>query len=107
MKVFIRRKWAAWSAAILAGSTLGCSQYTKFVGMGDFRPHPLGSLVDPAFKDQEMNAEASDFVIYQHEWNGETASMNDRGLEHLKRIFETRPVRAVSDPDRTVEHGSG
>ena len=65
-----------------------CSKDVTMMGMGDFTPKPLGTLVDPAFQDQEMNAEASDFVIYQHEWNGETTSMNDRGLEHLKRIYE-------------------
>ncbi len=59
--------------------------------MGDIHPAPLGTLVDPAFQDMELNAEASDFVIYQHEWNGETTSMNDRGLEHLKRIYERAP----------------
>jgi hypothetical protein len=87
-----RSKWAALTAALLAGSTLGCSQTVKMLGMGDFEPKPLGTLVDPAFMDQEMNAEASDFVIYQHEWNGETATMNDRGLEHLKRIYERAPM---------------
>ena len=88
MKISSRRKWAVCSAAVLAGAALGCSQTTKMMGMGDFQPQPLGTLVDPAFQDMEMNAEASDFVIYQHEWNGETTSMNDRGLEHLKRIYE-------------------
>jgi len=87
----IHKKLAVWSAALLAGSSLGCSESVKMMGMGDFRPKPLGTLVDPAFQDQEMNAEASDFVIHQHEWKGESASMNDRGLEHLKRIYERAP----------------
>lgn len=87
----LNRKLAVWSAALVMGSSLGCSRSTLMMGMGDFHPKPLGTLVDPAFQDQEMNAEASDFVIYQHEWNGETTSMNDRGLEHLKRIYERAP----------------
>jgi len=86
-----RKKLALWSAALLAGTSLGCSQTVKMLGMGDFQPKPLGTFVDPAFQDMEANAEASDFVIYQHEWNGETTSMNDRGLEHLKRIYERAP----------------
>ncbi len=88
----LRKQWAVWSAALLAGTSLGCSQATKMMGMGDLHPKPLGTLVDPAFQKQEENAEASDFVIPQHEWNGETASMNDRGLEHLKRIAERAPA---------------
>jgi hypothetical protein len=91
MKNSWRRKLAVWSAALLAGTTLGCSRTTRMMGMGDFHPKPLGTLVDPAFQDQEMNAEASDFVIPQHEWNGESTSMNERGLEHLKRIYERAP----------------
>jgi hypothetical protein len=88
-----QKKLALWSAALLAGTSLGCccSKAVTMMGMGDFTPNPLGTLVDPPFQDQEMNAEASDFVIYQHEWNGETVSMNDRGLEHLKRIYERAP----------------
>ncbi len=92
MKHFVHAKWAAWSAAaLLAGTSLGCSRSVTMLGMGDFHPKPMGTYVDPAFQDMEMNAEASDFVIYQHEWNGETTSMNDRGLEHLKRILERLP----------------
>lgn len=86
-----RKKLALWSAALLAGTSLGCSQTVKMLGMGDFEPKPLGTFVDPAFQDMEANAEASDFVIYQHEWDGETTTMNDRGLEHLKRIYERAP----------------
>ncbi len=93
MKRSSHAKWAAWSAAaLLAGTSLGCSRSVTMLGMGDFHPNPLGTYVDPAFQDMEMNAEASDFVIYQHEWTGETASMNDRGLEHLKRILERLPT---------------
>ncbi|MCA9071165.1 MAG: hypothetical protein KDA84_19690, partial [Planctomycetaceae bacterium] len=87
----LHKHLAVWSAAALMGSSLGCSRSNLMMGMGDFHPKPLGTLVDPAFQDQEMNAEASDFVIYQHEWNGESTSINDRGLEHLKRIYERAP----------------
>jgi uncharacterized membrane protein YgcG len=49
-------------------------------------PAPLGTLVDPTFRKQERNAEASDFVLYQHEFEGDTVRLNDLGGTHLKQI---------------------
>ena len=72
-----------------AGLFAGCCCATKCekcAYMGDITPHPLGTLSDPVWQQQESNAEASDFVIYEHEWNGNTVDLNDAGKDHVKQI---------------------
>lgn len=54
--------------------------------MGDFRPQPLGTLTDPTWRQQEANAEASDFVVHEHEWTQNTTQLNANGMEHVKQI---------------------
>ena len=54
--------------------------------MGDITPHPLGTISDPVWKQQETNAEASDFVIHEHEWSGNTVELNLAGKDHVKQI---------------------
>jgi hypothetical protein len=54
-------------------------------------PAPLGTLIDPVFQKQERNAEASDFVLHQHEFEGDTARLNDLGAAHLKQIAARAP----------------
>ena len=61
----------------------GCHQCHD---MGDITPHALGTLTDPVWRAQESNAEASDFVIHEHEWVGNSESLNDQGINHLMRI---------------------
>jgi hypothetical protein len=85
----VRRAAVVVAAAWVAGASLGCASYaTRCANMGDFRPQPMGTVSDPVWQEQEANAEASDFVVYQHEWTGENAEMNDAGLDHLKRIAD-------------------
>lgn len=59
--------------------------------MGDITPYPLGTLSDPVWKLQESNAEASDFVIHEHEWVANSESLNDAGINHLMRIAARAP----------------
>ena len=61
----------------------GCHHCTD---MGDITPHPLGTLSDSVWRSQESNAEASDFVIHEHEWIANSESLNDQGINHLMRI---------------------
>jgi hypothetical protein len=49
-------------------------------------PAPLGSISDDIWQKQEENAEASDFVIYEHEFIGNTTRLNDAGERHVKQI---------------------
>jgi hypothetical protein len=49
-------------------------------------PNPLGYAVDPVMQIQETNGEASDFVIYDHEFVGDTVRLNTAGEDHVKEI---------------------
>jgi hypothetical protein len=46
----------------------------------------LGSLSDPVWENQETNAEMSDFVIYNHEFQDQTEWLNTDGEDHVKQI---------------------
>jgi hypothetical protein len=54
-------------------------------------PAPLGSVVDQIFMQQEINAEASKFVIYMHEFELNESTndgwrLNAYGEDHVKQI---------------------
>lgn len=62
-------------------------------------PPPLGTLSDPVWQAQERNAEASDFVIHQHEFQGNTARLNPAGEAHVKQLA----VRAARMPEFPIQ----
>jgi hypothetical protein len=47
---------------------------------------PMGTQSDAIWRRQEAGAAASDFVIYQHEFEGDGARLNLGGEDHLKAI---------------------
>lgn len=47
---------------------------------------PLGHLTDPYWQRQERNAEASDFVVHEHEFEGNAARLNNLGESHVRQI---------------------
>jgi hypothetical protein len=49
-------------------------------------PAPLGTISDPIWQRQEANAEASDFVVHENEFVGNSAHLNDLGETHVKQI---------------------
>lgn len=49
-------------------------------------PAPLGALADPIWENQEANAEASDFVVYQHEFDVDRIHLNLGGQDHVRQI---------------------
>lgn len=61
-------------------------------------PAPLGALSDPIWQNQEANAEASDFVVHQHEFKRDAEWLNTAGEDHVKRIA----VRLAEGQDATV-----
>jgi len=46
----------------------------------------LGSINDTIWKSQEANAEASKYVVYEHEFKLNTPQLNDGGENHLMMI---------------------
>ena len=47
---------------------------------------PLGAQSDAMWQRQEANAEASDFVVYQHEFELNGVRLNTDGEDHLRQI---------------------
>ncbi len=72
------------SASLLLLAATGCQGWGTW--FRDPAPAPLGALSDPIWRNQEANAERSDFVIYQHEFQGNTEWLNTGGEDHVKQI---------------------
>lgn len=47
---------------------------------------PLGSTVLAHIQVMETNGEAADFIIYQHEFVGQTAELNSAGKDHVLEV---------------------
>lgn len=47
------------------------------------RPFPLGQVTDAHWETQQTNAEAADFILYDHEFVGNTAKLTPKGQKHL------------------------
>ena len=75
------------STAIALSLVGGCHRCMKKCDyMGDIKPQPLGTISDPIWQKLEHNAEASDFVIHEHEFTANTARLNAAGEDHVKQI---------------------
>lgn len=81
----IRFSLPATTCGLLA-LVAGCSHATKCDYMGNITPNPLGTLSDPVYQGQESNAEAADFIVHEHEWIGNSATLNERGKDHVQQI---------------------
>ncbi len=66
-------------------------------------PAPLGSLSDSIWQSQEMAAEASDFVVYQNEFERDAEWLNTAGEDHVKSIAAR--LAAGDDAMVVVERG--
>lgn len=110
---FNPRWWftCAWIVAATAG---GC-QYPSPLSFYQPPPppQPLGTVSDSIWQQQEANAEASDFVIYQHEFTLNTARLNTEGEDHVKKIavrlkqgqqFPVIIERSMTTPRATTEY---
>lgn len=110
-----RRLALFWFAGCaLAG---GCSSNpmnpaAAFYGMGP-RMAPLGAISDGIWSEQEHDAEASKFVVYDHEFKLRSVRLNDAGEDHVKQIAaklhegSTFPVvveRSMNDKSRGEFH---
>ena len=91
------KRWtgtAAIYACLVAVSLSGCNGWEGVAPP----PNPLGTLSDPVWQNQELNAEMSDFVIYEHEFQRGSSRLNTYGEDHLKKIA----ARIQQGQDATV-----
>ena len=73
---------ACFIVLLLAGCE--CSSWRQY-----YQPpvaQPLGTLSDPIWQNQEANAERSDFVVHQHEFQKNAEWLNTGGEDHVKQI---------------------
>ena len=50
------------------------------------RPFPLGQASDAFWETQQTNAEAADFIFYDHEFVGDTAQLTPLAKRHLEQV---------------------
>ncbi len=62
---------------------VGCAPHRNF-----HTEPPLGAISDDVWRTQEHNAEASDFVLYQHEFKLNEVRLNNAGEDHVKQIAD-------------------
>src|SRR5687767_9698199 len=64
----------------------------SYRGPGADRPFPLGQVTDAHWETQQTNAEAADFIFYDHEFRMDTRTRTDTaeltpgGKKHLQQI---------------------
>ena len=58
----------------------------SYRGPGADRPFPLGQVSDSHWETQRTNAEAADFIFYDHEFRGNTAQLAPGGKKHLEQV---------------------
>ncbi|MEX2175684.1 MAG: hypothetical protein WD872_15070, partial [Pirellulaceae bacterium] len=49
-------------------------------------PFPVGQVTDAFWETQQTNAEAADFVFYDHEFRGNTAELAPGAKKHLEQV---------------------
>jgi hypothetical protein len=50
------------------------------------RPFPLGAVTDRFWETQQTNAEAADFIFYDHEFAGDTVRLAPAAKRHLEQV---------------------
>jgi hypothetical protein len=50
------------------------------------RPFPIGQVSDAFWETQQTNAEAADFIFYDHEFRGDTAELTPGAKRHLESV---------------------
>jgi len=64
----------------------GAGGRRSYGGPGADRPFPLGQVSDSFWETQQTNAEAADFIFYDHEFKGNTAELAPGAKKHLMQV---------------------
>ena len=79
-------------SSIALAALAGCHHSAKNGGAGSYagpgadRPFPVGQVSDSHWETQQANAEAADFIFYDHEFRGNTAQLSPGAKKHLKQV---------------------
>lgn len=75
---------------LLAGLLLwtggGCHRGPRIIGPPRDRPFPLGQVSDSFWETQQTNAEAADFIFYDHEFDGQTPNLTPGAKKKLMQV---------------------
>jgi hypothetical protein len=86
------------------------------IGPGYDRPFPIGQVNDSFWETQQTNAEAADFIFFDHEFRGDTAELGPAAKQHLEQValrlehvpfpvvIEQSPHNARPDLDQARRH---
>lgn len=67
------------------------------------RPFPIGQVSDSFWETQQTNAEAADFIFYDHEFRGDTSELGPSAKRHLESValrLEHSPFPIVIEQSR-------
>jgi hypothetical protein len=65
----------------------GGGLFNKYANMPQVdRPFPIGQVTDSFWETQQTNAEAADFIFYDHEFRGNTAELAPGAKKHLEQV---------------------
>ena len=81
-----------WLKRIARGLQMVCLTTIGCTGLPGWRPlgipdrFPLGAVERAHFHTMQTNGEAGDFILYRHDFVGETPELNVDGRDHLNEI---------------------
>ena len=84
---------------------VGCK--APYPGAQYDRPFPLGAVSDVFWETQQTNAEAADFIFYDHEFRGDTAELAPGAKRHLESVairLEHVPFPVVIEQSQHNRH---
>ncbi len=88
--IHIRSRRTALTLLTAITVSSGCSSSSlnpaRFFYSGTPQIAPLGAISDGIWANQETDAEASKFVVYEHEFKLRSVRLNDAGEDHVKQI---------------------
>lgn len=73
-------------AALAGCQHHGAKRGGNYAGPGADRPFPVGQVTDSFWETQQANAEAADFIFYDHEFRGNTAQLSPGAKKHLEQV---------------------
>lgn len=79
----MNRTHSCWTALASGLLLVGCASDG---GPAHDRPFPLGQVTDAHWETQQTNAEASDFVFFEHEFAKDTAQLAPSAKRHLEQV---------------------
>lgn len=85
----------------------GCHHYQQARALYQPPPAvaPMGAVTDAVWQSQEARAEASEFVIHEHDFTYRAARLNDCGMSHVRqiaaRLMHCPQMPVVIEPSRS------